>query len=205
MIFKIYRKSLRKNYSGNLEYVSPEQIIHDIQDNRSDIWGLGILLYELLHGFAPFKNENYKILFENIYRNKQIFFQPNLTPEVIDLIQKLLNKLPSNRISLEEIYQHPWMKKYEKLFEISIDEFREKIKALTEKSNNNVERELILEEGFSPELSPTRKLKKKAIIAEEKDENNSKIKTEDNDDSEMEEIQGFFDGFLKKLTKFCKC
>lgn len=200
-------KKSRKNYSGNLEYVSPEQIIHDIQDNRSDIWGLGILLYELLHGFAPFKNESYKILFENIYRNKEIFFRPNLTPEAIDLIQKLLNKLPSNRISLEEVYQHAWMKKYEKLFEISIEEFREKIKNLNEKNNNNntTEREILFEEGFSPELSPTRKLKKKAIVAEEKDENNSKIKAEDNDDSDFEETEGFFDGFLKKLSKFCKC
>jgi serine/threonine-protein kinase len=35
-------------------YVAPEQIEHDLADERSDVWALGCILYELLSGVAPF-------------------------------------------------------------------------------------------------------------------------------------------------------
>ena len=38
--------------------MAPEMLFKAEYDYRVDIWALGILLYEMLHGFAPFKGKN---------------------------------------------------------------------------------------------------------------------------------------------------
>jgi serine/threonine protein kinase len=44
----------RNTFCGTLEYMAPEMITHKSHDNMIDVWSLGILLYELCHGYAPF-------------------------------------------------------------------------------------------------------------------------------------------------------
>jgi len=47
--------SKRQTFCGTLDYVPPEIVKGDFYDERVDIWSLGILIYELTFGYAPFE------------------------------------------------------------------------------------------------------------------------------------------------------
>jgi len=47
----------RKTLCGTYEYMSPEMIQHRPYDLKIDVWALGILLFELIAGHAPFRGD----------------------------------------------------------------------------------------------------------------------------------------------------
>ena len=47
----------RTTFCGTLDYMSPEILRYEQHDKSIDIWSVGILLFELIHGFAPFSKK----------------------------------------------------------------------------------------------------------------------------------------------------
>lgn len=45
---------IHHTFCGTYEYMAPEMIFDREYDYKIDVWALGVLIYELLHGFAPF-------------------------------------------------------------------------------------------------------------------------------------------------------
>ena len=93
-------------------------------DNKIDVWALGILLYEMVHGDAPY-GEDTPIAekMDYIKKNKEFEYDENLTVDLLDLIKNILNPDPEERLSMQEIFEHPWMKKFEQNYGIDIDSF----------------------------------------------------------------------------------
>lgn len=50
--------SPRKTLCGTYEYMSPEMAMGEPYTQKNDIWSLGILLFELIEGTAPFKGSS---------------------------------------------------------------------------------------------------------------------------------------------------
>lgn len=56
----------RTTFCGTYEYMAPEMILKGKYDYRVDIWGLGVLLYELVHGYAPFRGNTLEEVAEKV-------------------------------------------------------------------------------------------------------------------------------------------
>jgi 5'-AMP-activated protein kinase catalytic alpha subunit len=102
---------------GSPCYASPEMVLGKKYDGfKIDIWATGIILYAMLCGYLPFEENNNQKLFKKISECK--FSIPfYITKDANDLINKILVKDPSKRISIEEIKMHPFYLKGKNLFE----------------------------------------------------------------------------------------
>lgn len=96
---------------GTSYYMAPEVLRGDYTQ-KCDAWSLGILLYMLLTGKAPYSGSDpvieRRILSHNVpFRTEH---WAHLSEEVQDLVRRLLNKSPSARLSVAEALEHPWLR-----------------------------------------------------------------------------------------------
>jgi len=92
---------------GTVAYMSPEQASGDKVDHRSDIWSLGVLLYEMITGQLPFKGEyEQAIMYTIMNENPESVtgLRSNIPLELDIIINKLLSKDVSERYqNLDEL------------------------------------------------------------------------------------------------------
>ena len=101
----------RTTVCGTPVYLAPEIINNTGHDEKVDIWCIGVLMFELLVGYAPFQGEDVKTVKYNISRLK-IRWPKGMDRDAADLISKILKYNPEERISLEQILLHPFFTKY---------------------------------------------------------------------------------------------
>ncbi|HEY9730805.1 MAG TPA: protein kinase [Drouetiella sp.] len=87
---------------GSPAYMSPEQSRAEQIDHRTDIYSLGVVMYQAVTGVLPFKGKDvFETLYKHIYEPPPTFASLNLgfrIPEPVEtLIQKTLQKDPANR------------------------------------------------------------------------------------------------------------
>jgi serine/threonine protein kinase/Tfp pilus assembly protein PilF len=84
-------------FTGTLPYVSPEVLKGHEADERSDIWSLGVLLYEMSCGRRPFLGGTAYELSAAILRERPPSITPALPPVLQSVIDKCLDKEPGQR------------------------------------------------------------------------------------------------------------
>ena len=102
--------------------MAPEMVQNKPHDAKIDIWSLGVLLYELIHGQAPFRGKTTEQKFKEILSGS-FTIASECSDQCKDLIRKLLRADPADRPSFDEIFAHPWVKNYEKEFNIKISQY----------------------------------------------------------------------------------
>ena len=89
-----------------------------------DIWSLGVTFYYLFFGKLPFNGKDIFELQQSIL-NDEPTYPDDFDPQLVDLIKKMLIKKPKNRISVKEIWDHPFLISFhmnssmKSLFEVS--------------------------------------------------------------------------------------
>lgn len=120
---KINPGELRKTFCGTYEYMSPEMIRECGHDKTIDVWALGVLLYEMLHGHSPFNpisslpESQQKLLIFSKILSQNYSISPNLSlsPECVNIITRLLHPNHHSRLTIDQIFTHPWVRKMEPL------------------------------------------------------------------------------------------
>ncbi|CAJ0968095.1 unnamed protein product [Ranitomeya imitator] len=98
--------SFAKTFVGTPYYMSPEQMNRMSYNEKSDIWSLGCLLYELCALSPPFTAFNQKELAEKIKIGKFRRIPYRYSEELNQTLTKMLNLKDYLRPSIEEILQH---------------------------------------------------------------------------------------------------
>ena len=88
---------------GSPKYMSPEQVMGKAIDQRSDIFSLGVMLYEMLTGQAPFNGDNVNAI---MYQTLNAIPAPpdSLNPEVPEMINFIVAKALAKKV--EDRYQN---------------------------------------------------------------------------------------------------
>lgn len=117
----VQSNEMRTTFCGTLDYMAPEMVLGKGHTFQLDLWAMGVLLYELIHGYAPFR------ALADAEKCKQILsadmnFTSHISPAAKDLITKLLKTEPSERLALNSVLSHPWMSKYAPRSSYEIDQ-----------------------------------------------------------------------------------
>ena len=110
-------EDLFSTYCGSPIYMSPELLNHQQYNSKSDLWSLGIILYELITGMPPFIANNIKQLvnrvntekinFDKIYKIDKID-KTLISNDCINLLSNLLNHDKTRRLDWDEFFTHKW-------------------------------------------------------------------------------------------------
>ena len=99
---------------GSAYYVAPE-VFKGNYNEKCDIWSCGIILYMMLTGQPPYNGRDSKEILRQLEANPFSVHPedfPDLSAEVLDLINKMLIIDPNLRISAVESISHPWIQSY---------------------------------------------------------------------------------------------
>ncbi len=85
---------------GTPDYISPEQVKGKRGDARSDVYAVGVMLYEMLTGQVPFRGPNAFAIMNDRLLNNPIpprELNPEISPELQEIIYRALERDPGNR------------------------------------------------------------------------------------------------------------
>jgi len=142
---------LINKYAGSPAFQAPEVLNYESRDKYSgkavDVWAMGVTLYCFLYGKCPFYSNNIGELRELIKEQPLTFpDEPDVNPQAIDLISRLLAKQPKERITVLETKKHPWVTEgglyvlpatedHCKMIEVTEEEVRNSIKIISKLSS----------------------------------------------------------------------
>jgi NIMA (never in mitosis gene a)-related kinase len=108
-----------QSVAGTYSYIPPEMTARKPYSYETDLWSLGIILYEMSCFCPPFQGITECFLFQNIGESQMIPLSESISKDLLKVIELLLEKESHYQITFEMIEQHPFFKKYHENIEES--------------------------------------------------------------------------------------
>lgn len=112
-------QSLHETMCGSPLYMAPEILNNNLYNNQTDLWSVGLLLYEILFGFHPYEDCKTQDELKNMIAVQPIDIPPvhtknkDVSQECVSLLRNLLEKKVVNRISWIDFFDHIWVTQYQ--------------------------------------------------------------------------------------------
>lgn len=98
--------NLAMTLAGTPAYLSPETLSQQGTSKPADIYGLGVVLYEMLTGKPPFYSSNIEKLLNNI-KTGDLHFPVQIRPQAKEFIIATMNKIPEKRPNIHSLRHFP--------------------------------------------------------------------------------------------------
>ena len=102
----------RKLNAGTIQYMAPENLLGEYQDFKSDIWSLGILLFELFNGIEPYPGKNSNDQLRLINEGNITYYRRDIPLSAVELIERILQTDKDSRPTLQQIYTSDYLSNY---------------------------------------------------------------------------------------------
>jgi len=106
-VSKVARRGLGYTQTGTPYYASPEVWKDKPYDNKSDVWSLGCVLYEMITLKPPFRAQDMEGLFNKVCKGQYSRIPDRFSDDLFQVVQFLLQVNSSSRPSCEQILNHP--------------------------------------------------------------------------------------------------
>ncbi len=94
---------------GTPDYISPEMVKGKRGDGRSDLYAVGVMLYEMLTGKVPFTGPNPFVIMNDRLLNNPVpprEIDPSISPQLQEIIYRALERDPKNRYATAREFAH---------------------------------------------------------------------------------------------------
>lgn len=109
---KVHSQDLNQTMCGSPLYMAPEIINRNQYNNQTDLWSIGMILFEMLYGYHPYAHCDNILELKSVIVN-EIIVPPNNNPNMnvsddcINLLKNLIK--PFQRITWEDFFTCPWL------------------------------------------------------------------------------------------------
>eukprot|EP01105_Mastigella_eilhardi_P001941 TRINITY_DN12385_c1_g1_i5.p1 TRINITY_DN12385_c1_g1~~TRINITY_DN12385_c1_g1_i5.p1 ORF type:complete len:448 (+),score=105.94 TRINITY_DN12385_c1_g1_i5:437-1780(+) len=106
------QQELLATICGSPLYMAPEVLHNEKYSRKSDLWSVGVILFEMLTGCQPFGGKSQVELYNN-QRSTQFVVPPDVkvSDSLHDLLGRLLEFDSENRITWEDFFRHQWLQR----------------------------------------------------------------------------------------------
>ena len=105
-VSKVAKKGLGYTQTGTPYYASPEVWKDQPYNNKSDIWSLGCVLYEMITLHPPFRAENMEGLFNKVIKGKYKNIPNRFSNDLSEIVRLLIQVDPDKRPSCDELLKN---------------------------------------------------------------------------------------------------
>jgi serine/threonine protein kinase len=126
-------------FCGTPYYLSPELWRRAPYSKKTEMWALGVLLYEVMALKRPFSGKNMDELIENILNGRRQPLPAVYSPELCSIVNQLLSLSPADRPSLRQLFKQPFVSNALRMLRRSVESHTKISKAVRDDIAANIE------------------------------------------------------------------